>query len=48
MIAWAYRCIGEDEPTAAALGRATEVGIREVMPEFRGDLAPLFGDRDAK
>lgn len=48
MIAWAYRCIGEDHTTAAALARATEVGINEMMPEFRRpprvDLVNLLED----
>lgn len=48
MIAWAYRMVGEDAPTAAALARADEVGIGEVMPEFRPrrtDLVDLL-ERD--
>ena len=48
MIAWAFRQVGEDHTMAAALARATEVGIKEVMPEFRSqrtDLVDLLTER---
>lgn len=41
MIAWAYRVVGEDHQTAAALGRATEVGIGAVLPELTGKRPPV-------